>query len=118
MWNSSRPVTCAQYTLLPVVAAGTVRRRQDRSLPERQPDRPGSAYGYVDMGGWVGGQAEHARAVRRLEPVEVPDKDQAMEKILDLTMLSDIFPTGSTVVSRLASDLARRYISPVPDRSG
>ena len=21
------------------------------------PDRPGSAYGYVDMGGWVGGQA-------------------------------------------------------------
>src|ERR1700742_2522548 len=22
------------------------------------PDRPGSAYGYVDMGGWVGGQAE------------------------------------------------------------
>ena len=25
------------------------------------PDRPGSAYGYVDMGGWVGGQA----AVRR-----------------------------------------------------
>ena len=23
-----------------------------------------------------------------------PDKDQAMEKILDLTMLSDIFPTG------------------------
>ncbi|HEY9413980.1 MAG TPA: alcohol dehydrogenase catalytic domain-containing protein, partial [Pseudonocardia sp.] len=24
------------------------------------PDRPGSAYGYVDMGGWVGGQAEYA----------------------------------------------------------
>src|SRR6185503_8946857 len=23
------------------------------------PDRPGSAYGYVDMGGWVGGQAEY-----------------------------------------------------------
>jgi glutathione-independent formaldehyde dehydrogenase len=22
------------------------------------PDRPGSAYDYVDMGGWVGGQAE------------------------------------------------------------
>jgi glutathione-independent formaldehyde dehydrogenase len=29
-----------------------------------------------------------------LEPAEVPDKDQALEKILDLTMLSDIFPTG------------------------
>ena len=23
-----------------------------------------------------------------------PDRDQALEKILDLTMLSDIFPTG------------------------
>jgi glutathione-independent formaldehyde dehydrogenase len=23
------------------------------------PDRPGSAYGYVDMGGWVGGQAQY-----------------------------------------------------------
>ena len=59
------------------------------------PDRPGSAYGYVDMGGWVGGQAEYAvvpYADWNLLPF--PDKDQAMEKILDLTMLSDIFPTG------------------------
>src|SRR6476620_1533820 len=23
------------------------------------PDRPGAAYGYVDMGGWVGGQAKY-----------------------------------------------------------
>ena len=37
------------------------------------PDRPGSAYGYVDMGGWVGGQAEYVtRPVRRLEPAQVP----------------------------------------------
>ena len=59
------------------------------------PDRPGSAYGYVDMGGWVGGQAEYAvvpYADWNLLPF--PDKDQAMDKILDLTMLSDIFPTG------------------------
>src|SRR6185295_4556958 len=59
------------------------------------PDRPGSAYGYVDMGGWVGGQAEYVMipyADWNLLPF--PDKDQAMEKILDLTMLSDIFPTG------------------------
>ncbi|MBO0595384.1 formaldehyde dehydrogenase, glutathione-independent [Nesterenkonia sp. E16_7] len=59
------------------------------------PDRPGSAYGYVDMGGWVGGQAEYV-----LTPyadwnlLKFPDRDQALEKILDLTMLSDIFPTG------------------------
>ena len=25
------------------------------------PARPGAAYGYVDMGGWVGGQAEYVR---------------------------------------------------------
>jgi glutathione-independent formaldehyde dehydrogenase len=59
------------------------------------PDRPGSAYGYVDMGGWVGGQAEYVMvpyADWNLLPF--PDRDQAMEKILDLTMLSDIFPTG------------------------
>ncbi len=59
------------------------------------PERPGSAYGYVDMGGWQGGQAEYVLvpyADWNLLPF--PDRDQAMEKILDLTMLSDIFPTG------------------------
>ncbi|WP_018332564.1 formaldehyde dehydrogenase, glutathione-independent [Actinomycetospora chiangmaiensis] len=59
------------------------------------PDRPGSAYGYVDMGGWQGGQAEYVMvpyADWNLLPF--PDRDQALEKILDLTMLSDIFPTG------------------------
>ena len=47
------------------------------------------------MGGWVGGQAEYVLvpyADWNLLPF--PDKDLAMEKILDLTMLSDIFPTG------------------------
>jgi glutathione-independent formaldehyde dehydrogenase len=59
------------------------------------PDRPGSAYGYVDMGGWVGGQAEYVMVpYADWNMLKFPDKDQAMEKILDLTMLSDIFPTG------------------------
>src|SRR5512138_3890503 len=59
------------------------------------PDRPGSAYGYVDMGGWVGGQAEYALVpYADWNALKFPDRDQAMEKILDLTMLSDIFPTG------------------------
>jgi glutathione-independent formaldehyde dehydrogenase len=59
------------------------------------PDRPGSAYGYVDMGGWVGGQAEYALVpYADWNLLRFPDKDQALEKILDLTMLSDIFPTG------------------------
>jgi glutathione-independent formaldehyde dehydrogenase len=59
------------------------------------PDRPGSAYGYVDMGGWVGGQAEYALVpYADWNLLKFPDKDQAMEKIRDLAMLSDIFPTG------------------------
>jgi glutathione-independent formaldehyde dehydrogenase len=59
------------------------------------PDRPGSAYGYVDMGGWVGGQANYVMVpYADWNLLKFPDKDQAMERILDLTMLSDIFPTG------------------------
>jgi glutathione-independent formaldehyde dehydrogenase len=59
------------------------------------PDRPGSAYGYVDMGGWVGGQAEYALVpYADWNLLKFPDRDQGMEKIRDLAMLSDIFPTG------------------------
>jgi glutathione-independent formaldehyde dehydrogenase len=59
------------------------------------PSRPGSAYGYVDMGGWVGGQAEYVMVpYADWNLLKFEDKEQAMEKILDLTMLSDIFPTG------------------------
>jgi glutathione-independent formaldehyde dehydrogenase len=59
------------------------------------PDRPGAAYGYVDMGGWVGGQANYVMVpYADWNLLKFPDKEQAMEKILDLTMLSDIFPTG------------------------
>jgi glutathione-independent formaldehyde dehydrogenase len=74
-----------------------------RNCKERQtgiclnvnPDRPGSAYGYVDMGGWVGGQAEYVLVpYADWNVLKFPDREQAMEKILDLTMLSDIFPTG------------------------
>src|SRR6059058_6077512 len=74
-----------------------------RNCKERQtgvclhvnPDRPGSAYGYVDMGGWIGGQAEYVLVpYADWNLLKFPDRDQAMEKILDLAMLSDIFPTG------------------------
>lgn len=59
------------------------------------PDRPGSAYGYVDMGGWVGGQAEYVLVpYADWNLLKFPDKDQALAKIRDLAMLSDIFPTG------------------------
>ncbi len=59
------------------------------------PDRPGSAYGYVDMGGWVGGQAEYVLVpYADWNLLVFPDRAQALEKIMDLAMLSDIFPTG------------------------
>src|SRR5271170_24562 len=58
-------------------------------------ERAGGAYGYVDMGGWIGGQAEYVMVpYADFNLLRFPDKDQAMEKIRDLTMLSDIFPTG------------------------
>jgi glutathione-independent formaldehyde dehydrogenase len=59
------------------------------------PARPGAAYGYVDMGGWVGGQAEYVMVpYADFNLLKFPDRDQAMAKIRDLTLLSDIFPTG------------------------
>ena len=59
------------------------------------PARAGAAYGYVDMGGWVGGQADYVLIpYADFNLLRFPDRDQALEKILDLTMLSDIFPTG------------------------
>jgi glutathione-independent formaldehyde dehydrogenase len=59
------------------------------------PGRAGAAYGYVDMGGWVGGQAEYVMVpYADFNLLRFPDSDQAMEKIRDLTLLSDIFPTG------------------------
>ena len=59
------------------------------------PARPGAAYGYVDMGGWVGGQAEYVMVpYADFNLLKFPDKDRAMAKIKDLTLLSDIFPTG------------------------
>src|SRR3954467_9618490 len=59
------------------------------------PGRPGGAYGYVDMGGWVGGQADYVLVpYADWNLLVFPDRDQSLEKITDLTMLSDIFPTG------------------------
>jgi glutathione-independent formaldehyde dehydrogenase len=49
----------------------------------------------VDMGGWVGGQAEYVLApYADFNLLKFPNRDRAMEKIKDLALLSDIFPTG------------------------
>lgn len=59
------------------------------------PARAGAAYGYVDMGGWIGGQAEYVMVpYADFNLLKFPDKSAAMSKIRDLTLLSDIFPTG------------------------
>jgi glutathione-independent formaldehyde dehydrogenase len=80
------------------IACGRCRNCKERKTgicENVNPDRPGSAYGYVDMGGWAGGQAEYVLVpYADFNLLKFPDKDQAMEKIRDLTMLSDIFPTG------------------------
>ncbi|ASV85353.1 formaldehyde dehydrogenase, glutathione-independent [Ochrobactrum quorumnocens] len=59
------------------------------------PSRAGGAYGYVDMGGWIGGQARYVMVpYADFNLLKFPDREQAIEKIRDLTMLSDILPTG------------------------
>jgi glutathione-independent formaldehyde dehydrogenase len=59
------------------------------------PERAGGAYGYVDMGGWIGGQAEYVMVpYADFNLLKFPDKAQALEKIRDLTCLTDILPTG------------------------
>ncbi len=80
------------------VACGRCRnciRRDTHICLHVNDERPGGAYGYVDMGGWVGGQAKYVMVpYADFQLLVFPDRDQAREKLLDLTMLSDIFPTG------------------------
>jgi glutathione-independent formaldehyde dehydrogenase len=80
------------------IACGRCRNCKERATGvclNVNPARPGAAYGYVDMGGWIGGQAEYVMVpYADFNLLKFPDKDQAMEKIRDLTCLSDILPTG------------------------
>ena len=73
----------------------TCRERETGVCLTVNPGRAGGAYGYVDMGGWIGGQAEYVMVpYADFNLLKFPDKAQAMEKILDLTCLTDILPTG------------------------
>src|ERR1700680_2137523 len=80
------------------VACGRCRTCRDQETGvclNVNPGRAGGAYGYVDMGGWVGGQAEYVMVpYADFNLIPFPDRDRAMSKIRDLTMLSDILPTG------------------------
>ena len=80
------------------IACGRCRNCKERATGvclNVKPARPGAAYGYVDMGGWIGGQAEYVMVpYADFNLLKFPDKARAMTKIRDLTCLSDIFPTG------------------------
>ncbi len=80
------------------VACGRCRNCKERYTDvclNVNPSRAGGAYGYVDLGGWVGGQAEYVMVpYADWNLLKFPDKAQALEKIRDLTCLSDILPTG------------------------
>jgi len=58
------------------------------------PKQAGGAYGYADMGGWQGGQAEYVLIPYADWNGLVLPKPESQDKILDLAMLSDILPTG------------------------
>lgn len=58
-------------------------------------DRAGGAYGYVDMGGWIGGQAEYVMVpYADFNLLKLPPLSEVKDKIKDLALLADIFPTG------------------------
>jgi glutathione-independent formaldehyde dehydrogenase len=80
------------------VACGRCRTCRDQQTGiclNVNPSRAGGAYGYVDMGGWVGGQADYVMVpYADFNLIKFPNKEQALSKIKDLTMLSDILPTG------------------------
>src|ERR671925_2049963 len=80
------------------IACGRCRNCKERNTgvcENVNPARAGAAYGYVDMGGWLGGQASYVTVpYADWNLLKFPDRDQAMAKIRDLAMLSDIFPTG------------------------
>ncbi|KHE73380.1 aldehyde dismutase [Kocuria marina] len=58
------------------------------------PDADSAAYGF-NLGGWDGGQAEYLFVpYADFQLLKFPDRDQAMKKIRDLALLSDILPTA------------------------
>jgi glutathione-independent formaldehyde dehydrogenase len=80
------------------VACGTCRnckeRHTDVCLNANEELGYCGAYGF-NLGGWQGGQAEYMMVPwADFQLLKFPDKGQAIEKIRDLTLLSDILPTG------------------------
>ena len=79
------------------VACGRCRNCKERHTEicmNVNPDLDCGAYGF-NLGGWQGGQTEyHMVPYADFNLLKFPDKDQAMGRIKDLSLLSDILPTG------------------------
>jgi len=57
-------------------------------------EMPGGAYGYADMGGWQGGQAQYVLVpYADWNCMQLP-KDLVPSKILDFALLTDVLPTA------------------------
>ena len=78
MWSSSRSATLLrtlQHRLRPLPKC---KEGKTGICLNVNPARPGAAYGYVDMGGWVGGQAEYVMVpYADWNLLKFPDKDQS-----------------------------------------
>ncbi|MEI8598685.1 hypothetical protein P4S64_17025 [Vibrio sp. M60_M31a] len=78
------------------------------------PARPGAAYGYVDMGGWVGGQSEYVMIpYADFNLLKFPDPDQAREKIerFNTSFLISFSWTASWLCNRRCWSLVLPFIS-------
>ena len=96
----------------------TCREQQTGVCLNVNPGRAGGAYGYVDMGGWVGGQAEYVMVpYADFNLIKFPDKAQAMEKIRTSPCSPTSCPPASTARSPPASASAPPSTSPAPARS-
>lgn len=70
------------------------RERHTEVCMNVNPDVACGAYGF-NLGGWQGGQADYMMVpYADFALLKFPDREQAMAKIKDLTLLSDILPTG------------------------
>jgi len=79
------------------VSCGNCRNCKERKTSlclNVNPVQPGGAFGFADMGGWEGGQAEYVFVPYADFMSLVLPKEQVKDKMLDISMLSDILPTG------------------------
>ena len=118
--SSSRSGTSCRYPSTSP-AAGAATARNAGRVSASTSTRTGPAR-HTAMSTWVAGSA--ARRSTSIVPyadlnlLKFPDQDGAMEKILDLTMLSDIFPTGFHGCVTQARASGRRCTSPGRGPSG